>query len=227
MTPPRRFRFCDLHCNLHSSCKYFRLAGVSNSYPKVDGRNARGERTRSAVATALLSLFEEGHLRPTSVEVAERARVSLRSVFQHFDDMDSLYAAVADAQMERLGHFISHDVAEGPTGSRLAAFVERRAVLLETVTPVRRAAILQEPFSEELARRLRWAHDMARDEIERTFAPELATISVEEHDDAVWALDVATNWSAWDTSRRLNGLSIEDSKRVMERMISSLLKEVI
>ena len=70
-----------------------------------------------------MGLLEEGYLRPTSAEVAERAGVSLRSVFQHFEDMESLYAAVADAQMERLGHFVSQEVAEGPMGSRMAAFV--------------------------------------------------------------------------------------------------------
>jgi hypothetical protein len=36
-------------------------------------------------------------------------------------------------------------------------------------------------------------------------------------------LDVATNWSAWDTMRRLNGMSTEDSKRVMERAVLALL----
>ena len=199
---------------------------MCTSYPRIDGRNARGERTRSAVASALLGLFEEGHLRPTSAQIAERARVSLRSVFQHFEDMDSLYAAVAEAQMGRLSRFISQETAAGPMESRVTAFVERRAELLETMTPVRRAAILQEPFSGELARRLRSAHDMARDEIERTVAPELALVPVEERADAIWALDVATNWSAWDTSRRMNGLSIDNSKRVMERMIVALLKEV-
>jgi AcrR family transcriptional regulator len=198
---------------------------VRTTYPRIDGRSARGERTRTAVATALLALLEEGYLRPTSAEVAERAGVSLRSVFQHFEDMESLYAAVAEAQMERLGHFISQQAPKGTLGSRLTAFVERRSQLLETVTPVRRAAILQEPFSQALARRLRWAHDIARDELERTFAPELATLPAGKRADAVWALDVATNWSAWDTSRRMNGLSIAQSKRVMERMIVALLKE--
>lgn len=198
---------------------------MSTTYTKVDGRNARGERTRDAVATALLALLEEGRLRPTSAEVAERAGVSLRSVFQHFEDMESLYAAVADAQMERLGRFISQDASEGTFESRVASLVDRRAELLEAVTPVRRAAILQEPFSQSLALRLRWAHAIARDEVERTFAPELARLPTTERTHAGWALDVATNWAAWDTSRRMNGLSIEDGKRVMERMIFALLKE--
>jgi AcrR family transcriptional regulator len=190
---------------------------------KVDGRNARAERTRGAVAAAMLALIQGGNLRPTAAEVAERAGVSLRSVFQHFDDMESLYADAAAAQMARLGHYISQEPAAGTTQQRLEAFVERRSELLELVTPVRRAAILQEPFSEVLAARLRWAHDMARDEVERTFSPELEEIRLEDRDETATALDVATNWPAWDSCRRLNGLSIAASKRVMARTIRALL----
>jgi hypothetical protein len=91
---------------------------------------------------------------------------------------------------------------------------------------VRRAALLQEPFSEELARRLRRAHDMEREEIARTFAPELRAVPTGDGNDIVLALDVATNWAAWDTSRRLNGLSIEKAKRVMDRTITALLKDI-
>jgi AcrR family transcriptional regulator len=190
---------------------------------KIDGRNARAERTRGAVAAAMLALIQGGNLRPTAAEVAERAGVSLRSVFQHFDDMESLYADVAAAQMARLGHYISQEPAAGTTQQRLEAFVERRSELLELVTPVRRAAILQEPFSEVLAARLRWAHDMARDEVERTFSPELEEIRLEDRDETATALDVATNWPAWDSCRRLNGLSIAASKGVMARTIRALL----
>jgi hypothetical protein len=86
-------------------------------------------------------------------------------VFQHFDDLESLYATVSDAQMARMSHFISQETGAGPFAERTRSFVDRRAELLETITPVRRAALLQEPFSEELARRLRWAHDMAREEL--------------------------------------------------------------
>jgi TetR/AcrR family transcriptional regulator, regulator of autoinduction and epiphytic fitness len=192
---------------------------------RTDGRNARTERTRRAVVEAMLSLIDGGDLRPTAKRVAERANISLRSVFQHFADLESLFAAVADAQQGRLAWLISLEPGEGPLGERLRSFVERRAKLLETITPVRRAALLQEPFSEELGRRLRRAHDMARNEIERTFAPELAGVTSGDAREIVFALDVATNWSAWDTSRRLNRLSIGGSKRVMERTIIALLKE--
>jgi AcrR family transcriptional regulator len=198
---------------------------MTSGLARVDGRIARSERTRSAVARAFLELLEAGELRPTSAAVAERAGVSLRSVFQHFEDMESLYAAVAEAQMERLGGYISQEEGSGPLPPRVRSFVDRRSELLETITPVRRAALLQEPFSESLARRLKGAHAMAREELERTFSPELARIPTRTRAQIVWALDVATNFAAWDTARRMNGLTIEESKQVMERLISALLKE--
>jgi hypothetical protein len=139
--------------------------------------------------------------------------------------MESLYAAVADAQMARFEELLSAPPAQGSLSKRIKAFVERRAGLLETVTPVRRAAILREPFSEVLAARLRWAHDMARRELERTFDPELARSRPAERQETVAALDVVTNWSAWDTLRRIDSLSMAESKRVMERAIRALLAQ--
>lgn len=191
----------------------------------TDGRNARTARTRTAVVEAMLSLIDGGDLRPTARRVAEQANISLRSVFQHFADLESLYAAVADAQAARLAWLISQDAGEGPLAERTRSFVERRADLLETITPVRRAALLQEPFSTELARRLRWAHEMARGEIERVFAPELGVPARGDATRLVVALDIATNWSAWDGLRRMNGLSIEESKGVMEATIRALLRD--
>ncbi len=60
----------------------------------TDGRIARGERTRRKVAEALISLLEEGDTQPTAKLIAQRADVSLRLVFHHFEDMDALYRAV-------------------------------------------------------------------------------------------------------------------------------------
>ena len=61
----------------------------------IDGRVLRGERNRDAIVDALLELLAEGETSPSSREIAQRAGVSLRTVFQHFDDIDTLYAAVA------------------------------------------------------------------------------------------------------------------------------------
>jgi len=113
----------------------------------TDGRTARARRTRDAVVEACLSLIDEGHLRPTAKQVSERAGVSLRSVFQHFEDLESLFATAADRQVERLLALVAKIPSGAPFEERLAAIVEARTRLLERITPVRRSALLHEPFS--------------------------------------------------------------------------------
>ncbi|HEY0938137.1 MAG TPA: hypothetical protein VGD91_30885, partial [Trebonia sp.] len=52
----------------------------------ADGRAARSHRSRRAIVEALRALHAEGDLRPTAPRVAERAGVSVRTVWQQFAD---------------------------------------------------------------------------------------------------------------------------------------------
>src|SRR5437763_6128852 len=104
-------------------------------------------RTREAIVDASSALVDEGDLRPTAPRIAERARVSVRSVFQHFDDLEALYAAVGDRVVERLSHLTMTVDAAAPLDRRIGEVVRQRCVLLEALTPIRRAAAVHEPFS--------------------------------------------------------------------------------
>ncbi len=199
-------------------------AVTTHSPARTDGRTARSTRTRAAVADACLELIEEGHLRPTARLVSERARVSLRSVFQHFEDMESLLATVADRQVERFGRIEPIPPAL-PLSERLDRFVEGRARLLESITPVRRAALLIEPFSPEIAARLEWARDVARDELAGVFHHEIESHTLDDRAPLLAALDAAASWYAWETLRRYNALSPEEARRAMRRTLAALLKE--
>lgn len=191
----------------------------------VDGRTARSTRTREAVTNAFLDLLEEGVLRPTARQVAERAGVSLRSVFQHFDDLETLFAEVADRQIERLKPLWPTPPPTAPFPERLAKFVAERSRILEAISPVRRAAVLQEPFSEVIARRLAWVREVARGEVAAAFGPELARRAETDREELLAALDVASNWGTWEALRRQHGMSREAAARTMSRMIEALLKE--
>ncbi|MCB0988145.1 MAG: TetR/AcrR family transcriptional regulator, partial [Acidimicrobiales bacterium] len=78
---------------------------VSPAEP-VDGRTARAVRTREAIVDGTLALLAEGDLRPTAPRISERASVSVRSVFQHFDDLETLYAAVGNRVAEQVASMI-------------------------------------------------------------------------------------------------------------------------
>src|SRR5215471_8012997 len=68
----------------------------SNGAPS-DGRNRRAAETRRKIIAAAKAMIAETSTAPTVVAVAKRADVSVRSVFQHFHDVESLFVTVMDS----------------------------------------------------------------------------------------------------------------------------------
>lgn len=192
--------------------------------PSVDGRTARAIRTREAIVDASIALVDEGDLRPTAPRIAERAGVSVRSVFQHFDDLEGLYAAVADRLVERLGHIYVDVDPTLPAELRIPEFVRQRSMLLEAITPIRRAAAVHAPFSNEVRARLQAGHELLRDQIARLFAAELASRPEPERTTLLDALDTVLSWPSWDNLRALNGRSVEGASAVLESMVRALVR---
>jgi TetR/AcrR family transcriptional regulator of autoinduction and epiphytic fitness len=190
---------------------------------RIDGRLARSARTRHAVVDALLDLLGEGDLRPTAARIAERAGVSLRLVFHHFDDLEAIYSELADRQAERVKPLTIPISPTTPFARRLEEFSTQRGRLLETLSPVRRAAVLMEPFRPALAKRLKHARDLMRTAAIAAFAPELSKLAADEERATTAALDVVTSWVAWEQMRRHQGLSETDARRVMATTIRALL----
>jgi AcrR family transcriptional regulator len=122
---------------------------------------------------ALLSLLDEGILRPTAERIAGRAGVSERSLFQHFPDREQLFEAVARAQYERVLRTLEPIDASLPLSERIDAFVDQRARLYELSKGVRRAAQLLEPESGAVAGWLATARKTGAADVERVFRAEL------------------------------------------------------
>lgn len=200
------------------------MALTSVAPQTLDGRLARGARARAAIVDALLALIERGDLRPSAARIAERAGVSLRSVFQHFSDVDSLFAAAASRQAERLAPLAGDVPDEGPLAARLDAFVRKRARLLDAISPVRRAAILMEPFSSELQGRLGAFRALKADEVRRVFAAELARRPPAVRRRLLAALVATASWTNWQALRDHQRLSQAEARRVLRRMLESLLR---
>jgi TetR/AcrR family transcriptional regulator, regulator of autoinduction and epiphytic fitness len=190
----------------------------------TDGRVARGARNRDALVDAFLELLREGNAQPRAKEVAERAGVSLRTVFQHFDDLESLYASAADHQAAHLARRFSALSTDGSTADRVAALVARRAEIYEEIAPVRRASLVVAPSSPVLTARLATTAAWYRREMERVLAPELAAISGRRRADVIAGLDVALSWEAWDQLRRVQELSVTAARRVARMLVERLLE---
>ncbi|MFL5838117.1 MAG: TetR/AcrR family transcriptional regulator [Solirubrobacteraceae bacterium] len=191
---------------------------------KIDGRTARARRTREAIVDAVLGLLDAGDLRPSVEDIAARAGVSPRSIFQHFGDRETLLRAVGMRQTERVSQIVEHLPDTGPFDDRLEAFVEQRARVLEFITPVRRSALLDEPFSEGSHAGLQAFRAFKRAEAERVFAPELDARPAGEREEVVRALGAVTDWNTWEALRAHQGLSVADARAVMRRTIGALIR---
>ena len=188
---------------------------------RADGRTARSERTMESVVEAFISLIEEGDLRPSAARIAERAGVSLRTVFHHFEDLETLYTVVSERQTRRF--FVPARIDGGSVAERIEVLVSARTRMLEGVTPVRRAALVHEPFSPALAERLRWARGLLMKEIAHVFAPELDAMPEAYRRETLAALVAATEWGTWESLRAHQGLSVAQARKAMARTVAALL----
>jgi AcrR family transcriptional regulator len=179
-------------------------------------------RTREAIVDATIALLEQGDLRPTAPRVADRAAVSVRSVFQHFDDLETLHAAVAERLVDRVAVLVFPVEPDLPLAERLDRFVRQRALLLESVTPIRRAAEVHGPFSVEITARLRDGQAFLRSELIHTFGPELDAAGADRQD-VLDVLDAALSWATWDGFRAGLGRDQATAQCLMRRLAAAAL----
>jgi AcrR family transcriptional regulator len=193
---------------------------------RIDGRSARSERTRRAIVAAHLELIDEGDLRPTGERIAERAGVSLRTLWTNFKDMETLFAATGVLVKERQDALYRPIAPDLPLTDRVAQFCEQRVAVLEMLAPSARASQLREPFSVQLRKNRAGNIARVRHQLEEVFDAELA-MAGPSRDQLVKALTVACTWSAWSMMRDALHMSVEDARDVMSRTVAALLVAAI
>ncbi len=187
--------------------------------PVEDGRRRRGEDNRAKIIAAMLELIYSGEVAPGAELVAQRADVGLRTVFRHFQDMESLYRemSVVIARGLQIGAetpFRSSDWRE-----RVVELIERRSWAFEKVGPFLRASAAFRHRSKFLdadyanfARALRLIlkrqvpADVARDQLKME------------------ALDLLLSFETWSRLRREQGLSSRRARQVLEATVRRLVE---
>jgi TetR/AcrR family transcriptional regulator of autoinduction and epiphytic fitness len=189
----------------------------------TDGRVARGERTRDAIVAAHTELLQEGVLKPTGKLIAERADISLRTLWSNFNDLEALLA-------ETSRHWLEADAAlavaidpTAPLVDRVDRFSAMRAARWEHLAPAARSAALGEPFSAALRDSRREHIDRVRRDVDDVFAPELDAAGP-HRDDLRTALFVAASWPSWASMRDDLGLDADAARSVMRDTLAALLR---
>ncbi|BCL17391.1 TetR/AcrR family transcriptional regulator [Micromonospora sagamiensis] len=198
--------------------------GRAEAPGRVDGRTARAERTRAAIVEAHLALISEGDLRPTGERIAERAGISLRTLWTNFKDMETLFEASGEEVLRQQDAAYRPIPPTLPLAKRVDAFCRQRARLLQLIAPSARAAQMREPVSEQLHRNRLKHVDRLRDEVEQLFAAELTQAGA-GREQLVHALLTASMWPAWSMLRDGLGLGVDQARAVMARTVSALLAD--
>lgn len=189
----------------------------------IDGRHARSERSRQAMADALLDLLREGNLRPSSAQIAERAGVTQRTLFNQFGDMDSLIAAVVANQTARVVNLLP-EAGDGTLEERVTNYGAGLARLLEETMHVRWAVLSNPSTDWPGAAAVRLACDFMRDLLAEAFAPELDGLDKDDRAELLNILEIATDPLVWRLRRGQQGLSVTEARATVERTMLAVLR---
>lgn len=195
--------------------------GPPSSAP--DGRRLRSERTRQLIMEAYIELLRERPEIPTAPQIAARAGVSTRSIFERFVDLQGLSLATADyAFAMGEAQAVARNV-DGDRQTRLRSHVETRARTCERWLPVWRVVIANLGRLSALRERVHFIRQAIVRRMELMYRPELQGLSSEERRDLLIALEALIDFESWGRMREGHGLSFDEACSVWIRVIDRLL----
>jgi AcrR family transcriptional regulator len=189
-----------------------------------DGRRLRRDRNRDAVVQALLALYSEGNLDPSTEEIALRSGVSARSLFRYFDDVDDLCQAAITQQQDAVRHLFEVNFDRtADLRSRAMALVAQRAELFEAVESAATVSRLRAPFQLTVADKLTHGRRYLRGQLANLFQEELAQFSPATASARTAAADVLTSFESWQLMRDDQRLTRAKASAAMTDALVALL----
>lgn len=191
------------------------------SNPPGDGRRARSRTSRDKIVAAVLHLIEGGDLSPSAARVAEVAGVGLRSVFRHFDDMDSLYQEVSERVSAQVMPLLREAVIGATWKERLVRIVERRTSIFERIHPFRLSASFKRFRSAFLTEEYRRTLDLEAATVEALLPPHILADQVSTR-----SIKVILSFQNWHALRFEQDLSIEEAREVVSRLLGDTISKL-
>jgi AcrR family transcriptional regulator len=198
---------------------------MADEMVRSDGRNRRAAETRRKIIEAAKLMIAETSEAPTVVGVARRADVSVRSVFQHFRDVQSLFVTVMDSIRADLA-IPEVGSSSRPLDTRVDSLVRQLAAIYDKVVPLK-VASGQFATHPALIERAQDSRRLLRGRTFEMFAPEFATLAEPARDELADAIGAALSLDAWTVLRRRDGLSLERAVAVWRLTLRALLSQAL
>ena len=187
-------------------------------------QTVRSRATHERITAALVQLVESGRHHPCAAEVADCARVSLRTIFHHFHDLDQLYSAALTAQTSRVLATLVEIGAAGELETKCAAISLNRDSIHATLAPTLRAFVANPNRAALLAEHRE--HEALREAMHRqtlmTFGRELRQLP--DPLAALLAVETALSFAVWDYLHRVQGVSRDGTRQYMSALALSITR---
>lgn len=187
--------------------------------PEVaDGRRRRGMDNRARIVAAMIEMVRADEIAPSAERVAARADVGLRTVFRHFQDMDSLYREMSVVIEGEIRTIIDQPLQSQAGPERVVELIGRRAAAFETIGPFRRAAEAFRHRSRFLGSDYARLVTQLRAILERELPPSVAADPLK-----LEGVDLLLSFEAWSRLRREQRLTVDQAKAVLESAVRTLI----
>ena len=173
---------------------------------------------------AAFDILQEGMTVPTVEQVADRAGVSVASVYRYVDSLSGLRLHAFERFLERFRHLLDIDVdASATRAQRVAQLVATRQELYERAGSIMQLGWLRALEDDRIVTASGAMRSMLAEQVRRSLAPELSQLTPEARADLLAVVDGLTSLGAWVTMHEIHGRSHAQIRRAWERAVGAQL----
>lgn len=188
---------------------------------QADGRRQRSQRSHEKILRAYWELMLRGDMEPSAAAIAEHAGVGLRSVFRHFEDLDTLLLELMSLSYDEVMPQFLKPLKSINWKDKILELVERNVEIWERIKVPHTAGELG-----------RFKSQILMDDYKRYRNLEISAIrailpkDINNYDNVLFALDSTLSFSTMRRLREDRKLSIPKVKNIMSLLVKSILETI-
>ena len=170
----------------------------------------------------MFELLQAGKVPVNAEMVAERAGVSVASVFRYFDGLGDLQLQTFERFRERFEPLLVVEPRGASRSGRIAAFVSSRLDLYEQAGAIMAVGRLRALEHEPLVAASAEMRGLLADQVRTVFAADVNAMAV-AGPDLVAVIDALTSLESWDVMRKTHSRSRRQIERAWGQGIEALI----
>jgi len=186
-----------------------------------DGRRQRSQRSREKILRSMWELMLDGDMNPSAAAIAEHAGVGLRSVFRHFEDLDTLLRDLLLLCYDEVTPEFMTPLKSTNWKDQLLELVERNVGIWERIRVPHTAGEIGRFKSQVLMDDYKRSRNLELSSIKGVLPKDIAN-----YDEVLLALDASMGFSTLRRLREDRKLSTAKVKKVMVLMVKSIISGI-